>query len=89
MSFQRSVPTRETFFKETNYANDTKYQTKGMNFLGKTYQKLYQQPTSIKSSLSKNQGGEGMNMSKKNENIPNYMVVNTNRYSSRVDSNIH
>jgi hypothetical protein len=56
MSFQKGVPARDTFFKETNYANDAKYQTKGMNFLGKTYQKLYQQPTSMKSSISKNQG---------------------------------
>lgn len=55
MSFQKGVPTRDTFYRETNFSNDNKYQTKGANFLGKTYQKLYQQPipTSIKSSLSK------------------------------------
>jgi hypothetical protein len=54
MSFQKNVPTRDTFFKETNYANETKSQTKGMNFLGKTYQKMYPQAASIKSSLSNN-----------------------------------
>jgi hypothetical protein len=87
MSFQRSIPTRETFYKETHIPNDTKYQTKGTNFLGKTYQKLYQQP-SVKSSLSKNQVSDGISFGKKKENIPSFEVMNTNRYSSRIDSNI-
>jgi hypothetical protein len=88
MSYQKNVPTRDTFYKQTNTTNDAKYQTKGTNFLGKTYQKMYQEPTSIKSSLSKNQTVDSRSQVKKIENLQNYMAPNTNRYSSRIDSNL-
>ena len=71
-------PTRQTFYKQSTYPEQTnytttQYKTQAANFLGKTYQKLYDRPIPKTSDLRK------QNKVQSTAQVDKYSIINTNR----------
>jgi hypothetical protein len=68
--YHKHYATQHNTFYQNTIPNETKYRTQTANFLGKTYQKMYERPKPQPAA------------SKREQLVDKYTVVNTNRPSS-------
>jgi hypothetical protein len=71
-------PTRQTFYKQSKFPEETnftttQYKTQSVNFLGKTYQKLYDRPASKVTDTRKENKPQSV------AQVDKYSIINTNR----------
>ena len=81
--YKHNQTAKQTFYKQSSFPQETKSntQTQAINFLGKTYQKMYDKPASKLSMTKKENKGQS------SLQVDRYTIINNQKQPSVIERN--